>query len=54
MPCVITFGQGCEAALAVRKAHSEKLLDRPKNKFTYFSAGHQLFQSPKACLTAFV
>ena len=41
-------GQASFAGLAVRKAHSEKPQDRPKNKQAYFSAGLRLFFCPEA------
>ena len=44
-------GQASEAGQAVRKAHSEKPQDRPKNKLAYFSAGLRLFFCLEALVT---
>ena len=46
-------GQASEAGQAVRKAHSEKPQDRPKNKQAYFSAGLRLFFCPEALFATF-
>ncbi|MBQ7519559.1 MAG: hypothetical protein IJU12_04500 [Clostridia bacterium] len=53
MSCTAAFGLRGEAARAVRKAHSEKLMDESENMLAYFLVGQQLFHSPKARLITF-
>ena len=44
-------GQASEAGHAVRKAHSEKPLDRPENECIHFLAGPRFFLCPEALAT---
>ena len=44
----IASGQASKAGHAVRKAHSEKPLDRPENEYIHFLAGHRFFLCPEA------
>jgi len=46
-------GQASEAGHAVRKAHSEKPMDRPENEFIHFLAGQRFFFCPEALFAPF-